>query len=255
MESVKYLLNFLFKLSIVAFFAALVWWGVVTYNPNFQLRSLIGITSTASSTESSTSGKVKEGWLPSPRVFGGLLNKPATPGSENVATYGRVFNGYGTNSGDEFNYVTYKAAGVEMAQGKGRTPTNNGAQLGMLATTTVLPPNTYQYSQKNLYVRNLSMYEGGHVYTGLTFVGEARETMFINGKFPIIVADQTTGKAVSVSFAEATTNWTVPGWVRFQVKISTVSPSKVPCLMVFEQARMQGSVSQPARVVVPVVCN
>jgi hypothetical protein len=246
MENIKYLLRFLFKLAVIAFFAALVWWGVVTFNPGFRLYSLVSIT-TATSTGNN-------GWLPSPRAFRGLLNKPKTPNpNENEGViYGKVFNGYGNQSGEQFDYVTYKEAGVQMAQGKG-VPTSNASGQGGSTSTSTQSQNGY--AQKSSFIRNLSIYEGGYVYTGLSFVGEARNTMFINGKFPIIVADRATGRALSISYGEATTDWAVPGWVRFQVKINGAFPNNVPCTMVFEQAQYSGSQVSPTRVAIPVVCN
>lgn len=260
MESIQYLLRFLFKLSIIVFFAALVWWGVVTFNPGFRLYSLVGITN-ASSTDT-TDGD--SGWLPSPRAFKGLFGTPKTPDPNNGKgiVYGQVFNGYGNNqlNSGQFDYIAYRKVGVEMTQGNGPRPmisySNQDTSLVEQSTTTSLEQNSLPYGEKGLFIRNISIYEGGHAYTGLAFTGEARESMFIDGKFPIIIAELSTGKAVSVSYAEATTKWTVPGWVRFQVKINSVLPNKVPCLMVFEQARAQASQHvQPVRVVIPVSCN
>ena len=99
------------------------------------------------------------------------------------------------------------------------------------------------------------MYEGGHVYTGLTFVGEARNTMFQNGRFSIVVVDNTTNRVVSVSYAVATTDWTVAGWTRFQTKIVGTLPDKVRCTMVFEQAAVSSQKTQPVRVAIPILCN
>ena len=98
------------------------------------------------------------------------------------------------------------------------------------------------------------MYEGGHIYTGFTVTGEARSTMFIDGKFPVVIADQS-GKIITVTPAVATSNWSMPGWVKFQAKVSVVLPVNMHCTVVFEQAREKGSKLLPARVAVPVLCN
>jgi hypothetical protein len=105
-------------------------------------------------------------------------------------------------------------------------------------------------------VRNLSIYEGGHVYTGLSFVGEARASLFREGKFPIVIIDQS-GRVVGMSYAVATTNWAIPGWVRFETKINYVLPNKVPCLMIFEEmlTEKERVARKPARLPMSVMCN
>ena len=246
MDTIKFLLRALFKLAIVAFFGAIVWWLVITYNPEFRIRSLLSASSSSTSTS--------EGLLPSPTSFKGIFAMPAPRNSSAPSIgYGQVFNGYGDQGGEQFNYITYRQKGVEMAQGKSEKPVVSGTQTG---TAVSNQPTLIKYSQRSLYIRNISIYEGGRTYTGLTFIGEARSSMFLNGRFPIIIAEQATGRVLSVSYAEATSDWTVPGWARFHVKINTITPSaSKECLMVFEQARVQNSQTQPARVAIPVMCN
>jgi hypothetical protein len=105
-------------------------------------------------------------------------------------------------------------------------------------------------------VRNLSIYDGGHVYTGLSFAGEARSSLFRNGKFPIVVIDRS-GRVVGISSALATTDWTVAGWTRFDTKINYTLPVNTPCTMIFEEALTEGEriSRQPNRVAIPVMCN
>lgn len=248
MDVIKHLLQFLFKFAVLMFFVAFLWWGVATFVPAFGISSLLHRTST--STESSS-------WLPSPRNYQGLFGKAETPNEySNVYVPGQMFNGYtnayrGNEGGANVDFVTYTSTGTQIIRGNQSAVFNNQEQFSQSQTNTQIQNGNVQ---NNLFVRNISIYQGGHVYTGLSFVGEARESMFLNGKFPIVIVDQG-GKIVSVSYAMATTNWTIPGWVKFQVKIVGSLPNKTPCTMVFEQARIQNSQVVPVRVRLPVVCN
>jgi hypothetical protein len=109
-----------------------------------------------------------------------------------------------------------------------------------------------------MYIRNLSIYENGHVYAGLSFVGEARNEMFRNGAFTIITIDRR-GVVIGVSRASSTGAWSVPGWSRFSTRIDYVlPPGGVPCSMIFEQGResqYSGNNTQPVRVGIPIKCN
>jgi hypothetical protein len=108
---------------------------------------------------------------------------------------------------------------------------------------------------RSLNIRNLSIYEGGAVYTGLSFIGEARSSMFRDGKFPIVVIDQS-GKVIGISAAIAQSTWSVPGWVRFETRITYPLPNKVPCTMIFEENLTQAERSRaPLRVPLPIRCN
>jgi hypothetical protein len=253
MDNIKYLLTFLFKFAIIFFVAALLWWAVKVFFPEASIRALLSSLQGTSVTQKSNGG-----WLPSPRSFKGLLGSPKVPTSgDNVYTPGPAFDGYknaynGNLGGAQVDFITYTSTGTQIIHGVG-TP-NVNQQPDVVVEPAQVSQTSTAYQDKNIFIRNLSIYKGGHVYTGLSFVGEARETMFKDGKFPIIMADQT-GRVLSVSYGEATTNWAVPGWVRFQVKINGVFPSNVPCTMVFEQAMMQGSHITPTRVGVPVMCN
>jgi hypothetical protein len=111
-------------------------------------------------------------------------------------------------------------------------------------------------TDRSLSIRNLSIYQGGHVYTGLSFVGEARSTMFRDGKFPVVVIDAA-GRLVGISAAVAQTQWAVPGWVRFETKIMYALPNNVPCTMIFEEALTpaEQKLHAPHRVPLGVRCN
>jgi hypothetical protein len=205
--------------------------------------------------------------LPSPRKYSSLFNKKAGVQNEytNVYVAPAPFNGYNL-SGEQYkystyNYVTYTSTGTSIKEGGDgannqplvTSPSNNNESVSA-AIPSQSP--TALLNNRVLTVRNLSIYEGGHVYTGLSFIGEAKATMFRDGKFPIVVVNQK-GQVIGVSAAIATTNWAVPGWVRFETKIVYPLPSNAPCTMIFEEALTQAerSVRQPLRVPIQVRCN
>ena len=247
MELIRSLLGLLLKIALALIFFSIVWWLITLFMPSLSLRSIF------SSSATSTDG----GWLPAPGSFAGLLGQRNNTGQNGkVFISGPAYNGYGdsynNNAGySQVNYITYTADGTEITGGGGS------------ANAKPVVKETTPYAQKELYIRNLSIYEGGHVYTGLSFVGEARNTMFQNGKFAIIIADPM-GRVISTSYAEAMTSWSVPGWVRFQAIINSVLPYKIHCTMVFQSGgnpQYSGSYTysnqqiNPIRVAIPVLCN
>ena len=252
MDTIKYLLKFLFRFAVVMFFVAIVWWGVVAFNPGFSLQTILYVLTSPNATSS-----MQSGWLPAPGSFKGLL---ANIHGQPSVGYGSVFNGFDNGSGDsQYRYVDYQeesqatvnAYVQSSVSGNSGQNTEIGSQK---QNTNINIGNTF--AQKSMYLRSLSLYEGGHIYTGLSFTGEARNLMFVNGKFPIIIAEQSTGRVLAVATAEATSNWATPGWVRFQTKVSSLNSSTArSCLMIFEQARSQGSQIQPVRVAIPIQCN
>jgi hypothetical protein len=240
MDDIRHLLRILFKTAIVAFFIAFFWWGITTFAPGLTLKTLFPLNASSTATG---------GWLPSPKSYQGLFGTAKTPSAtDNVFVYGKEYNG----GGNEVKFITYTS--TSSSGNNVGVSFISGTQQDQLSQGSTTKKGSVVYSQKSLFVRNLSIYEGGHTYAGLTFAGEARDTMFLNGRFPIIIANQA-GQVVSVAYAEATTNWTIPGWVKFQVLINTMTSSKVPCTMVFEQAKVKNSQTQPTRVAMPVTCN
>ena len=253
MDSIQYLLKFLFKLVVVLVFVIIVWWGIATFAPSFSIRSLLSF-GTATSTANG-------GWLPSPRTFKGLFNNPKTPtGEDNVYVPGKEYNGYGNvyNGGQgnsQVDFVIYTSTGTQIIHAVG-----SSGSTGQQGATGDQSSKQNGYSQKEFFIKNLSIFQGGHIYTGISFTGEARDTMFQNAKFPIIIAD-TTGRPVSISYAEPVANASTPGWIVFRVRINDVLPNKVPCTMVFEQGKTTNqytytNVNTPlVRVAIPIVCN
>ena len=256
MESIRYIIKFFLKVAIALFFFAIVWWVIALLFPVVSIGSIT----------QSIKGE-GEDWLPAPRNYSGLLKNnsnggtngnlyvpgPAyTPNSAYVPNAAYVpntpYSGYGAITSpytySSVKFVTYTADGREVV-----TTTPNQEQLNKANS------NTAAQAKNTTYIRNLSIYANGSVYTGLTFVGEARSELFNEGKFPIIVVDNR-GMIVGVSTAVATTKWTTPGWVRFQTKINHTLPVKVACNMVFEESLTQEERSrQPLRSSIPITCN
>ncbi len=255
MDILKHFIGFFIKLAFAFFLAAFVWLIVSIFYPSLSIRTLFEKGSTTSST-------TNQGWLPSPKKFPSLLGKKAeTPGENtNLFVAGPPFDGYGINGtidNGQYKYVSYQYITYD-SYGRAIITSENSAPRIASTTPPVNVPasSTPQGGARNLTIRNLSIYEGGHVYTGLSFVGEAKSTMFRDGKFPIVMVDQK-GRMVGISAAIATTNWTVPGWTRFETKITYVLPNNVPCTMVFEEALTQNEklTRQPLRIPMPMRCN
>jgi hypothetical protein len=259
MDTIKYLLGFIIKVVIGLFLVAGLWFLLSILFPNLEIRKATSVLSGGD-------------WLPAPGSFKGILGTPKVPSvSDNLYIPAPPYDGFknaytaGGSGGGSAYYVTYTPNGVEVTHNRQVTTreevspsVQKKAQGGSVTPPPSIPTSAVTsvngYASKELYIRNLSIYEGGHVYTGLSFVGEARSSMFIQGKFPIIIANAQ-GRAVAITTAYATTDWSVPGWVRFQTKITSVLPNKTSCTMVFEQAMVQGTQKQPTRVAIPVLCN
>lgn len=268
MDIIKHSLEVIFKLAFGILLFVFVWWVITLLFPALTITALR--ESLAGNTSTSTVKSKNNDILPDPRTYKGLFSSIKTPGeNSNVYEPGPAYAGYGkaysAYSSSQASFVTYTASGTTVTNGDGSVISykeysdRNPGTLGTKSVAASSGSPAGGYSKKELYIRNLSIYEGGHIYTGISFVGEARSTMFINGKFPIIIADMA-GRVVAVTYAEATTNWATPGWVRFQTRINSVLPNKVRCLAVFEQARSNSQypyndVGEPVRVAVPVLCN
>ncbi len=244
MESVRALLSIFLKIAIVIFFVALIMW----------LTSVVGRSPGASSKNATSTSTPKADILPSPRKYSGFF----TTGSSSVSNKNTivaptlvtpepfVFNGtqpqVGNNSnnsihGNGYTYNTYDYSQYPTTLDANGNYVINAKKENKSSQPVSSSPTSLT-TNRSLYIRNLSIYEGGHVYTGLSFVGEARSTMFREGKFPIAVVDAS-GRLIGISVAIAQTTWSVPGWVRFETKITYPLPNNVPCTMVFEGALTQ----------------
>lgn len=233
MDTIRYLLSFVIKLALALFLFAFVLWLIGYLYPQFKISNLV------------SGGMFQRDWLPAPKNYGSLLGGRTTDG-----TNGKVFvpnapyNGYGGNayyqSQEGVEYVVYTASGTKIIKpaGSGTVGTANNQA----------PAVTTPYSERSLYIRNLSVYEGGNISYGSTFTGEARGTMFKNGLFTILVIDRN-GRILASMDAINTGMWATPGWSRFQATVPQRLPSGTPCALVFLSA------SQPVKVGMAVKCN
>ena len=254
MDTLRHLLSFFIKIAFAFFFFALIWWLLSIVFPRLSFRNIIPVFRGTQGTSTDI--------LPSPRVYKGLFGTPATPSATtNVFVAGPAYkagapyNGYNTLQDSSY---TYSYTSYNNSNGSGEVtvlqPNDPPSFIPPPSSVPTSSPNSLR-DHRALYIRNLSIFQGGHVYTGLSFIGEAKSSMFKNGRFPIVVVDAS-GKIVGVSFAIAETTWAVPGWVRFRTKIDYLLPSNVPCTMIFEEALNQTErVRQPARVSIPIRCN
>lgn len=246
MESVRHLLTLFLKISFGIFILVLVIWLTSTISRNSGNKGEM-------STSTNTVSKPRTDILPSPRKYSGFFTTSGK-GVEPVILVTPepfVFEGEQPFSGN--------VAGNGSSIGNYSTYTYSNAPKAATGNTTVPPPTNTAVSSTDVarsqYIRNLSIYQGGHIYTGLTFVGEARTEFFRDGKFPIVVVDAS-GKVVGISAALAATTWSVPGWVRFSTKINYTLPNKVPCTMVFEENLTQSERTRaPVRIPFPIMCN
>jgi hypothetical protein len=253
MDTLRHLIGFFIKVAFAFFFFAMIWWLLSILFPMLSFHNIMPTFKGAVSTSSDI--------LPSPRLFGTLFKKPATPdGKTNLfvaaAPYkpGSPYNGYNTLGDSSYTYSYIEYGRSNGFNGATVLPPNDPPSFIPPESVPTTSPNTL-IDHKALYIRNLSIFKGGHVYNGLSFIGEAKSSMFRDGKFPIVVVD-TRGNIVGVSFAIAESRWAVPGWVRFHTTIDYLLPSNVPCTMIFEEAlSVNERVREPARVPFPISCN
>lgn len=257
MDTIRHLLGFFLKISVAIFFLVLILW-LVSSIPRSPLH--------ATSTTSNGTTTAKTDLLPSPRTYSGFFSATGTDitkpkvfvapepyvynGQPPFTTKGSVSASENGDTGYSYTTYTYDGSGVLV-------PANisNGQTIASpIQSPSVTPSN--QITERSLYIRNLSIYEKGNLYTGLSFIGEARSAFFRDGKFPIIVADAN-GRVIGVSYAVATTKWTVPGWVRFESKITYPLPNNTPCMMIFEEAFTvaEQKLRAPHRILLGMKCN
>lgn len=255
MDIIKHFIGFFIKLAFAFFLAASIWWLVSLLFPTLSIKSFVPKNSNKS---------LSNDWLASPRKYSALFKPPATTTNFQVFVVPPSPNQYVDDQNqnytyNRYDYLVYTQSGTVVVNGDASNPATKSTTTKQ-STSSVLPaksPVSLSNSvERNRVIRNLSIYEGGHVYTGLSFIGEARSEMFKEGKFPIILVGQN-GRVVGVSAAIATTNWTVPGWTRFETKITYPLPSDTPCTVVFEEALTQNEKisRQPLRIPIPVRCN
>lgn len=232
MDTIRFLLGHIVKLAFGLFLFAIVIWLIGFLYPQFSFSKLVSLD------------VFKRNWLPAPRNYAGLFAV-----KEN-ATYGTVYvsNTKYKNGGSYYqsqpgvDFIAYTDSGTKIIKSSGNpgSPTVSSPNPGAGSEGT--------YGDRILYVRNLSVYEGGSITHGQTFVGEARDTMFRNGIFPIHIIDGA-GRLIASTQAINTGAWAVAGWSRFQAAIPVRLPANTPCSLVFQSA------TQSLQISLKVVCK
>lgn len=228
MDTIRYLLGIIIKLVLVLFLVAFILWLVGFLYPQWKPSNLF-------------SGEVfKREWLPAPRDFSANLSgqKDGVYGREYVP--GPAFDGYKNaapyRGQPGIEYVIYTESGTKVVKSDGSVVDERFSQA----------VKTNQ--NRSLYVRNLSIFEGGGITYGQRIIGEARNTMFKDGSFTILIAEAG-GKHIAAVRAVATSAWSIPGWTRFQAVIPVRLPSQTYCVLLFRSA------TEPVQVTLPVQCN
>jgi hypothetical protein len=191
--------------------------------------------------------------LPSPRKYSGFLrNASSTRGVAQAPIFSAA--SITTFNANNIAFSSTSNNGVNIAFASNPSYVTYTAPTGQTVMQQPAHP-TAEQSSRSQYIRNLSIYESGSVYTGLGFVGEARSQFFREGRFPILIVNAQ-GKVVGMSFGVAESVWSVPGWVRFSTKINYALPVKEPCTMIFEEMLSQSERNRaPFRVAMPIRCN
>ncbi len=232
MDVIKYLLGAIVKLAFVLVLIAFLMWLIGLVYPDFKITNIVN-------------GKIfSQDWLPAPKNYGGLLSTQ-TNGGTNGRVYqsGPAYNGYANAAAgnDQVDWVYYTATGTQVVSSKSTTK------------TTTTQAQTFKSTQPGFvdrasFLRNMSVFEGGNITYGLTIVGEARETMFKNGIFPVTIVDAK-GNVLALTDAINIGTWSTPGWARFQVTIPVRLPQNTNCALIFNSA------NQPVRMGISVRCN
>ena len=230
METLRYLLSkIMILIPLLLIFAGLYWLGVKMF-PLLPKDSFSG------------------DFLPAPGSWGVSTKPPEPNNTDNLYVAGEPYN-----ANDNYRNISYASF-----DSKGNLIYMRGGDLFHQTNTKqnshqVFDTNNGKYS-KGLYLRNLSIYEGGHIYTGLTFTGEAKSAMFYHGIMPITIID-VYGRVVAVEQAIAQQQWSTSGWTRFDVKIKSILPVRIPCNMIFQAAQGSPDSYNKVFVGVPEMCN
>lgn len=237
MTLIKALLGLLFKLALAAALLAVVMWIIAVFFPQISFKNIAGYLTEGTSLESSvdtssdidgkatTTKRLPKSWLPVPGSW-----KLAGSGAPPAATD----NVYVSNG----PYV------------HGEAYNSTGSTYG----TTYTSSSTERGDQRELYLRNLSLPSYGYIYSGMTIIGEAKDSMFAGGRFPIILVDNA-GRSGVIAYAQATTNWAIPGWVRFEAKVTSRLPTRMPCTLIFRSESVQPIMKKPIQIYYPVQCQ
>lgn len=238
METLHYLfshaLKYVMILAVVIFFFFIGRLIAPSIPPEYHLKNLFDFRSKEAKQASNQPNT--EFFLPTPGSL--ALRKVETPTTEtnvyvsnSAYTPGAPYNGYqnGTPvnwpSGAINNDYTYSSYSYSSAS-SGDDPVFDATQAG--------------FSSMSAYLRSISLARGSYVYQNLLFGGEAREAMFIDGKFSLYIINGR-GQVIGRGVATALDQWAIPGWHRFTGRILTaIPPNQQNCALVFQQDKPSG---------------
>lgn len=226
MDTIRYLLGVIMRLVLILFLVAFIFWLIGFLYPQFKPSSIFSFK------------MFSNDWLPAPKNYGLLAGNRRTDG-QNGAVYvpGAPYDGYKNaryESQEGVDFFVYTASGTQIirAKGSGGNQTWNG---GYVAT-----------DDRGLYVRNLSVFQGGGITYGQRILGEARDTMFRNGSFPIYIVDADK-RLVGTMQAVTTGTWAIPGWARFQATVPVKLPGNTYCSLILQSATQQIQINHPVK--------
>lgn len=172
-----------------------------------------------------------DNWLPDP-VNLQEMSKPKTADLSNLVREDGMTPG--------MSYVIYTDKGMEIV----KVPEKNKIVSGQAIPIVQNAPA----------IRNLSLYKEDSIRLGMTFYGEAKNTFFANGTFPIYLFDSQS-RMFAKETAISTGKWSIPGWTRFYVKINSPLPAHQSCQMLFVPDPNSQDKNINYRAGLPVVCN
>ena len=243
MDTIKYLLSKIVLLAIIIGISIFLFWVGKIIAPLLpQELFMRNQESLVSKGASST-----EFFLPTPGSFStGQVKTPSV--NDNV-----YVSGTNETSGTEFH-----AYDTEGTQGSWQ-PNGNGQYVYVQAVPRANTTNTDNqvfdatkagFSQMSAYLRGITIPLGAYVYRGLIFHGQARESMFVNGRFSLFVID-VHGNVIGQGQAVTDENWQTPGWHSFRGTITTTIPTNaLGCGLVFQQDKIRG-----LHATMPVTCR
>lgn len=172
-----------------------------------------------------------DSWLPDP-VNLQELTKPKTADLSNQVPESTMTPGT--------SYVIYGENGMEIV----KVPDNHKITKGEAIPIIENAPG----------IRNLSLNKEDSIKIGTIFYGEAKNTFFLNGTFPVYLFDSQS-RVFSKEVAISTGQWSVPGWSRFYVKINSQLPMHQSCQIMFTPDPNSQDKNINYRAILPVVCN
>lgn len=238
METIQYFLKKLFIVAVVFGILLAIFIALQKFAPNFMKKfSFLG----------GSGSFFTDNWLPDP-VNLQKLNQPAIANLDNQVYEGGMTPG--------MSYVLYGKDGkMQIITVPGGNPNSNIVNNNNTAGGANNIYSNYSPMYNALYIRNLSIFKDQKIKTGAVFYGEAKDTFFYNGTFPIYVVDAQ-NRVFAREMAVDTKQWATPGWTRFSVKLyANFPPNTQPCQMVFVPGTDSPDRNMNYPVVLPIICN